>query len=182
MQRSHAARSALTGMRLFRVGVLVAGLLLVSAQAALSASPIQQLTDNAAADVRPAWSADGTRVAFQSNRGKLYQVYVMDADGANERRVSAEGLDDRHPAWSPNGTLLAVDSGSDTVREIWTIDLASGARTQVTRLDSIATFPSWSPDGARLSFYAYKSGVLDLWLVGADGGTPLQLTRGLASE
>jgi TolB protein len=106
----------------------------------------------------------------------------MDADGANERRVSAEGLDDRHPAWSPNGTLLAVDSGSDTVREIWTIDLASGARTQVTRLDSIATFPSWSPDGARLSFYAYKSGVLDLWLVGADGGTPLQLTRGLASE
>jgi hypothetical protein len=48
-------------MRLFRVGVLVAGLLLVSAQAALSASPIQQLTDNAAADVRPAWSADGTR-------------------------------------------------------------------------------------------------------------------------
>jgi Tol biopolymer transport system component len=169
-------------MRLFRVVVLASCLLLISAQAAFSASPIQQLTTNTAADVRPAWSLDGTRVAFQSNRGKLYQVYVMDADGANERRASAEGVDDRHPAWSPSGTHLAVDSGSETVREIWTIDLASGARTQVTRLGSIATFPSWSPDGSRLSFYAYKSGVLDLWSVGADGSDPRQLTRGLASE
>src|SRR5215211_7303415 len=114
MQRSQAARSALTGMRPFRVVVLASCLLLISAQAVLSASPIQQLTTNAAADVRPAWSLDGTRVAFQSNRGTLYQVYVMDADGANQRRVSAEGVDDRHPAWSPSGTHLAVDSGSET--------------------------------------------------------------------
>jgi dipeptidyl aminopeptidase/acylaminoacyl peptidase len=140
------------------------------------------LTNNPAADVRPAWSRDGARVAFQSNRGKLYQVYVMDADGANERRVSAEGMDDRHPSWSPTGSHLAVDSGSESAREIWTIDLASGARTQVTRLGSIASFPSWSPDGRRLSFYAYKGGVLDLWSIGADGSDPRQLTRGLASE
>jgi Tol biopolymer transport system component len=183
MQRPHAARSSLTGIRLFRVVILAACLVLASAQVALSASPIQQLTNDAAADVRPVWSLDGSKVAFQSNRGgKLYQVYVMDADGANERRVSAEGVDDRHPSWSPTGTALAVDSGSESVREIWTVDLATGARTQVTKLGTIATFPSWSPDGKQLSFYSYRGGVLDLWAVGVDGSNPKQLTRGLASE
>jgi Tol biopolymer transport system component len=182
MQRSHAARSSLTGIRLFRVVVLVACLGLASVQVALSASPIQQLTNDTASDVRPVWSLDGTQVAFQSNREKVYQVFVMAADGSNERRVSAEGIDDRHPSWSPTGTALAVDSGSESVREIWTVDLASGARSQVTRLGAIATFPSWSPDGKQLSFYIYRGGVLDLWSVGADGSSPRQLTNGLASE
>lgn len=182
MQRSHATQSALTGVRLCRVVVLVVCVALLTAHAALSASPIQQLTNDGTADVRPAWSRDGKQIAFQSNRGKLYQVYVMDADGANEHRVSAEGVDDRHPAWNPAGTSLAVDSGSESVREIWTIDLASGSRAQVTGLGSIATFPSWSPDGTRLSFYAYKNGVLDLWSVGVDGSEPRQLTKVLASE
>jgi Tol biopolymer transport system component len=182
MQRRRAAWSPLASIRLFRVAILVACLVLASAQGALSASPIQQLTNDTASDVRPVWSRDATRVAFQSNRGRLYQVYVMDADGSNERRLSAEGVDDRHPSWNQAGTTIAVDSGNETVREIWTIDVASGARTQVTQLGSIATFPSWSPDGARLSFYAYRSGVLDLWSVGVNGSDPRQLTVGLASE
>jgi Tol biopolymer transport system component len=169
-------------VRLFRVVVLVACVGLASAHAALSASSIQQLTNDAASDVRPAWSPDGKRVAFQSNRAKLYQVYVMDADGANERRLSAGDADDRHPAWRPDGAMIAVDSGSEAIREVWTIDVASGARTQVTRLGAIASFPSWSPDGALISFYAYRNGVLDLWSVGADGSNPRQLTNGLASE
>lgn len=162
--------------------ILAACLALASVQVAFSASPIQQLTNDTASDVRPTWSRDGTRVAFQSNRGKLYQVYVMDADGSNERRLSVEGVDDRHPSWNQVGTVVAVDSGTEMAREIWTIDVASGARTQVTRLGAFATFPSWSPDGSRLSFYAYRSGVLDLWSVGVDGSAPVRLTNGLASE
>jgi dipeptidyl aminopeptidase/acylaminoacyl peptidase len=182
MQRRHAARSPLASIRLFRVAIMVACLILASAQAALSASPIQQLTDDRGSDVRPVWSRDAMRVAFQSNRGALYQIYIMDADGSNERRLSIEGVDDRHPSWNSAGTAIAVDSGGDSAREIWTIDVATGERTQVTRLGAIATFPSWSPDGTRLSFYAYRSGVLDLWSAGVDGSNPRQLTSGLASE
>lgn len=182
MQRCRAAWSPLASIGHFRVAIIVACLVLASAQAAQSASPIQQLTNDTASDVRPVWSRDAARVAFQSNRGKLYQVYVMDADGSNERRLSVEGVDDRHPAWNHAGTVVAVDSGNETAREIWTIDVASGARTQVTSLGAFATFPSWSPDGSRLSFYAYQNGVLDLWSVGADGSSPTRLTNGLASE
>jgi Tol biopolymer transport system component len=172
----------MTALGLFRVVVLVACATLGSVHAVLSASPIQQLTNDPAADLRPVWSPDGQRIAFQSNRAKLYQVYVMGADGAGVRRLSAEGSDDRHPAWNPGGTVVAVDSGLEATREIWTIDVASGARTQVTGLGAIASFPSWSPDGAMISFYVYQAGELDLWVVGADGSNPRKLTNALASE
>jgi len=170
------------GIRLFRAVVFVACLGLASGNIALSASPIQQLTDDRASDIRAVWSADGTRVAFQTNRSKLYQVYIMDADGSNERRLTEGDVDDRHPSFSPDGRRVAVDSGTDATREIWTIDVDTGARTQVTQLGAISTFPSWSPDGARLSFYTYRNGVLDLWSVGLDGSSPRRLTNGLASE
>jgi Tol biopolymer transport system component len=182
MLRSRVAWSSMTGLRLFRVAMFAACLVLTTAQAALSASPIQQLTNDAASDLRPVWSLDGKRVAFQSNRDKMYQVYIMDADGANEQRLTTGDADDRHPAWSPDGSRIAVDSGPETTREIWTIDVATGARSQVTNVGSIATFPSWSPDGTRLSFYVYRNGTLDLWSVGVDGSNPRPLTNGLASE
>ncbi len=172
----------MTALALFRVGVLVACAILGSAHVALSASPIQQLTNDPAADLRPVWSPDGRLIAFQSNRGKLYQVWVMGADGAGARRISAEDSDDRHPAWNPAGNVVAVDSGREAVREIWTIDASTGARAQVTGLGAVASFPSWSPDGARLSFYVYQAGELDLWTIGADGSGPRRLTNGLASE
>jgi len=182
MLRSRVAWSSMTGMRMFRVAMFAACLALASVQVALSASPIQQLTNDGASDIRPVWSLDGKRVAFQSNRNKIYQVYVMDADGANEQRLTTGDADDRHPAWNPDGARIAVDSGHETTREIWTIDVATGARTQVTNVGSIATFPSWSPDGSRLSFYVYRNGTLDLWSVGVDGSNARPLTNGLASE
>ena len=169
-------------LKVFRVVMLAACATLASAQAALGASPIQQLTNSAAADIRPVWSPDGKRIAFQSNRAPTFQVYVMEADGANEQRISSGNYDDRHPSWSPDASQVAVDSGSDYQREIWTIDVGSGARRPVTQLGGIASFPSWSPDGARISFYWYQNGTVDLWLVNADGNNPRQLTQGLASE
>jgi Tol biopolymer transport system component len=172
----------MSALGLFRVAIVVACATLGSAHVVLSASPIQQLTADPAADLRPVWSPDGQLIAFQSNRAKLYQVFVMGADGSAVRRLSTEISDDRHPAWNPSGTVVAVDSGADAVREIWTIEVSSGARNQVTRLGAIASFPSWSPDGAMISFYVYQAGDLDLWVVGADGSNPRKLTNALASE
>src|SRR5215207_9265987 len=117
MLRARAAGPPMTVVRLFRGVALVACLGLASAHVALSASPIQQLTNDTASDVRPVWSPDGKRIAFQSNRTRLYQVYVMDADGSNEQRLSTADADDRHPAWSPDGTTIAVDSGTEALRE-----------------------------------------------------------------
>lgn len=67
---------------------------------------LRQLTNHPAEDHAPAWSPDGHRIAFYSDRDKLPGTFVMDADGANLKRLTT-GLHD-YPAWSPDGTQIAV--------------------------------------------------------------------------
>jgi TolB protein len=171
-----------TPLALARVLLLTTAAVLLCGITTAAGSPINQLTVTTTANLRPAWSPDAKRIAFQrSEADGQYHVYVMDADGGNVRRVTSGNVDDRHPAWNPKGDQLAVDSG-DAQREIWLIDVASGQRTQVTRLGAIASFPSWSPDGSKIAFYLYKDGTTDLWMAGRDGSGAHAITQTLASE
>lgn len=145
-------------------------------------APLLQLTDHPSHDVRPAWSADGSRVAYQSNRAGKYQIWVMRPDGSEQRRLSQGEADDRHPAWSPDGQRLAFDSGDDQIREIWVMDADGRNHRQVTSLGAFSSFPTWSPDGSKLAFFLYRDGVLDLWLVNADSTAARPLTSGLADQ
>jgi Tol biopolymer transport system component len=167
---------------LVRLWCLAAMVGLASAQVALAAGPILQVTADGTSSVRPSWSPDGTRIAFQTSQDNAYKVYTMAADGSDRQPVTQGKNDDRHPTWSPDGKMLAFDTGTELKREIAIVDLATGARTQVTNLDAFASFPSWSPDGTRLSFYVYQKGTLDLWTINRDGTKPVQMTQGLASE
>ncbi len=147
-----------------------------------AASAILQLTHDPATDVRPVWSPDEQRIAFQSNRNGSYNIWIMDADGQNQREVLSGNSDDRHPAWSPDGKKLAFDSDASGRREIWIVDSDGQNPQQITSLEALSNFPSWSPDGARIAFYVYKNGIMDLWTVEVDGSSPQPLTSELANE
>src|SRR6266852_4265866 len=129
---------------------------LASAQVALAAGPILQVTADGTSSVRPSWSPDGTHIAFQTSQDNAYHVYTMAADGTDRKLITQGALDDRHPMWSPDGKMLAVDTGTELKREVALLDLGTGARQTITSLGAFATFPSWSPDGSRLSFYVYQ--------------------------
>jgi Tol biopolymer transport system component len=61
-----------------------------------------RLTNNAAGDSSPAWSPDGAKIAFHSDRGGNYQIYVMNADGSGETNLTHNNSGfDGYPAWSP---------------------------------------------------------------------------------
>src|ERR1700730_13064626 len=106
-------------------------------------------------DYSPAWSPDGTQIAFwridnipmsPSNMG----IFVMNADGSDQRAVAASGLDE--PAWSPDGLKLAVaDYGALGTYRIYLINVDGSNRTQITQPP--ASFedhdPAWSPDGSK---------------------------------
>ena len=68
-------------------------------------SNVQRLTDEPGWDSDPAWSPDGTRIAFKSDRDDPDQedcdIYIMDADGGNVRRLTDAPGVDWSPAWSP---------------------------------------------------------------------------------
>ena len=114
------------------------------ATAALTAAPGDN--DNAV------WSHDGRRIAFVSTRVGRPHVYVMNADGSNQQRVSASGDFSQSPAWSPDSSSLAYTSHRDGKHGIYTQHLATGAEHLVlTAVGDIAGL-SWSPTGDQLAF------------------------------
>ena len=60
-----------------------------------------RLTDDPANDGVPAWSSDGSRIAFMSDRDGNWEIYVMNADGSDQARLTDNPADDGIPAWAP---------------------------------------------------------------------------------
>ena len=79
------------------------------------------LTHDAGDDWYPAWSPDGQRIAFMSDRDGNDELYVMDADGSNPTRLTQDAGRDWYSAWSPDGQRLAFVSDRDGNAEIYVI-------------------------------------------------------------
>jgi Tol biopolymer transport system component len=170
---------------------VVLALCLAGAAAAQSQLPGTPLTNDPANDLRPAWSPDGTTIAYHSTRSGNNEVWLMDADGGNQRQLTNDAADDRRPAWSPDGAWIAFDSDRSGAgnRDIWVTDATGGNLKQVTSGPSLDTFAAWSPDATRLAFFSYQGGIMDLWVVdvqglleGGEAGEPQRLTNSLADE
>jgi hypothetical protein len=98
----------------------------------------------------PAWSPDGSRIAFMSTRDGNREIYVMNADGTQPQRLTVDDAGDDCPAWSPDGSLIAWDSDREGGAEHWEIYLmnADGSdqvRVTYTSAEATAINPDWMP-------------------------------------
>lgn len=148
--------------------------LLVSLTAAAQDAPFT--------NINPSWSPDGKRLVFQSDRdGAHSQLYIIDVDGKNERRLSAKPVDDTHPVWSPEGKWILFDSNRDG--GVWNLYLirpdGTGLR-QLTRRG--ARHPAWSPDGKRIVFDSDRDGNQAIYVMKADGSGEQRLTHAEGSN
>ena len=121
----------------------------------------------------PAWSPDGTQIAFTSNAEDSFQdIWVMDDDGSNQTRLTpVEGFD-AFPEWSPDGTKIAFSSDRAALDDIWVIDDDGGNPTRLTAGPRVDERPDWSPDGMRIVFS--RKG--EIWDMDADGQDETRLT------
>jgi Tol biopolymer transport system component len=145
-----------------------------------------RLTSNSAPDVNPAWSPDGERIAFASDRDGNREIYVMNADGTQVVRLTNNAAADYLPAWSPDGKLIAFVSERDGNAEIYVMNADGTNPRRLTGNDAIDTEPAWSPDGRKIAFRSGRSfnfydpgwsvGNGNLYVMNADGSGITQLT------
>ncbi len=90
----------------------------------VDASGFTRLTNNDVDDVTPAWSPDGRRITFASERDGNLEIYVMNADGSGVNRLTYNGARDLFPAWSPDGRHIAFHSNRDGRMDIYVMNTA----------------------------------------------------------
>jgi Tol biopolymer transport system component len=123
----------------------------------------------------PAWSPDGTRIAFFGNLDEdSWDLYTVRADGTDLDRLTSANAYDRNPSWSPDGRTIVFVRGDNTtdrdVAEIHLLDLetrtVSAALTDNEVQDGN---PVFSPDGSLIAFYRDSGPGYHIWLMNRDG-------------
>jgi Tol biopolymer transport system component len=125
----------------------------------------------------PAWSPDGRRIAFVSDRegpSFAFQVYVMNADGTGQTRITNEPVSALSPAWSPDGARIAFSSERDGNADIYLVNPDGSNLVDINNDVGQDGHPTWSPDGSRIAFDRNSSNV---WVMNADGSGQTQLTH-----
>jgi Tol biopolymer transport system component len=127
-----------------------------------------------AATALPTLHANG-KIAFTSDRDGNHEIYVMNADGSNQVRITNHpGVDDC-PTWSPDGTRIAfVSQPPSGGYAIYTMNADGTNKIEVTPLNSGGSSLSWSPDGSRIAFQENS----DIFVVNIDGSNRHNLTNG----
>jgi TolB protein len=122
------------------------------------------LTLTAAAGPRVAWSPDGRRIAFVSNRDGNSDVYVMNADGRGQRRLTRNAAPLNDPAWSPDGRKIAFVSDRDDNSEIYVMNADGSGLRNLTRDPAGDSTFAWSPDGRKIPESKWQ-----VYVMNADG-------------
>jgi TolB protein len=141
-----------------------------------------QVTDSTISAYSPAWSPDGSMLAFaghcqQCPARMARNLYLIRPDGSDLRQLTfgTDLSDDRDgPTWSPDGSRLAFAHDSAFTSAIEVMNVNDGSSVTVTRCQRLngCSSPTWSPDGTRLAFLEFLGGLtgnLDILLVNTDG-------------
>lgn len=140
-------------------------------------SPPRQLTRSQGGNEQPAWSPDGSKVAFVSYRDGNGEIYVMDADGSNQTRLTNQPALDTGPKWSPDGRRIAFVSARSKTAQVWVMNANGSDARRVAETPGEQGAVQWSPGGSKLAFLAVTRGKTDVMVADVDGGKAVNLTE-----
>lgn len=145
----------------------------------------------------PAWSPDGTRIAFSSRRDGNYELYTMEPNGDGVKRLTDTRSAEAEPAWSPDGSSIAYAAHLIHVEDgcgwmgipispgsgepgaeapgIYVLNVGRNRHQKLSAGDGL-TDPTWSPDGLSIGFVSVVGGDGQLYTASAVTGLRTQLT------
>ncbi len=128
-------------------------------------------------------SGSGQKIVFGSARNSgNHDIFVMDADGSNQTRLTTSLAYDDQPKWSPDGSKIVFMSGRDGNLEIYSMNADGSVQTNLTNNPAADGFPAWSPDGTRIAFVSGNLGnpsSFEIFVMNANGTNRTQLTNDL---
>jgi TolB protein len=126
--------------------------------------------------ISPAWSPDGTKLAYVSFEKKKPIVFVQSLTSGSRTILANYKGNNSAPAWSPDGSKLAIVLTYGANSQIYTIDANGGGLKQVTKSSAIDTEPAFSPDGNWIYFSSDRGGRPQIYKVPVGGGSPSRVT------
>lgn len=142
----------------------------------INGTELSKLSENGQ-NIFPAWSSDGQRIAYESDRSGRFRLWIMNRDGKEKTNFDIIG---NHPAWSPDNLYIVYD-----YKTIWTLHIREQITEPVIDLHDVdSRYPAYSPDGTKIAF-AYKRTrptespcYPQIYIMNTDGRELKQLTSG----
>jgi Tol biopolymer transport system component len=142
------------------------------------ADTLQPVLADSFGNIQPALSPDRTRIAFSSNRAGSYDLYLMDADGSNPRRLTTDPGNEGEPAWTPDGSRIvytATPKGGQP--QLYVLRPDGNPPRPLTAGPGGNHSATVSADGRTLAFVSTRDGNQEIYLMPAEGGEARRLTR-----
>jgi TolB protein len=131
---------------------------------------LQSLDANRAV-YRGVYDPSGRRLAAVISVDGAPEIFTVDADGRNLRRLTNHKAIDVSPTWAPDGSRLAFVSDRTGAPQVYVMDPDGGGQRRLTFDGSYNTAPAWSPDGRWIAYETRVGGQFDIWIVDPEGGT-----------
>ena len=148
-------------------------------------NPINLTKDSPADDTQPAFSPDGERIAFRSER-EGGGIFVMGATGESVKRLTDFGF---NPAWSPDGKEIAcadeglVEPGYQNQSDKPSLGSKCRYGRKAANHEGRFVQPNWSPHGIRIAYQGRRNAAQrDIWTIPAGGGEPVEVTNDAAMD
>ena len=115
------------------------------------------------------------RIAFVSMRDGNQEIFSINPDGTDLKRLTTNDSYDDDPSWSPDGQQIAFVSGRNGINDVYVMSADGSNVERRTFLQNDASDPAWSPNGAQIAFRTNSEGSSNIWMVPATGGTAVLL-------
>jgi len=126
--------------------------------------------------ISPAWSPDGTKLAYVSFEKKKPIVFVQSLSSGSRNMVANFKGNNSAPAWSPDGSKLAIVLTYGANSQIYTVDANGGSLKQISKSNAIDTEPAYSRDGNWIYFSSDRGGKPQIYKIPANGGDASRVT------